>query len=121
MVTFTPKKTHDFERDVARAYTLQSKEYFEKGQAIKVDILFGMPIPKTVTKKRRNDMINGVERHTKKSDLDNLVKAVLDGLNGVAYEDDAQIVMIAARKFYSVNPHIEIRIRPDTNGGKNEK
>lgn len=112
MVTFTPKKTHDFERDVARAYTLQSKEYFEKGQAIKVAILFGLPIPKTATKKRREEMEKGTIDHIKRPDVDNLVKAVLDALNGVAYEDDAQIVLVAAAKRYSDKPFVNVRIVP---------
>lgn len=97
---------------------MKCKDYFERGTAIKVDMLFCLPIPQSVTKKRRLDMIGGVERHTKKPDTDNLIKAVLDALNGVAYEDDAQIVMIAARKCYSVHPHIEIRIQPDEAGGE---
>lgn len=33
---------------------------------------------------------------TLKSDLDNLIKSVLDGLNEVAYEDDHQVTSIVA-------------------------
>jgi Holliday junction resolvase RusA-like endonuclease len=38
------------------------------------------------------------DQHTQKPDLDNLVKFTLDCLNGEAWADDAQIVIIAARK-----------------------
>lgn len=40
-------------------------------------------------------------RCTVRPDLDNLVKLVLDALNGVAYADDSQIVRIHAFKKYS--------------------
>jgi len=33
-------------------------------------------------------------------DIDNLVKLVLDALNKIAWDDDAQVVDIAARKLY---------------------
>jgi Holliday junction resolvase RusA-like endonuclease len=36
--------------------------------------------------------------HDKTPDLDNLVKAVVDGLNGIAFHDDRQIVQLVARK-----------------------
>lgn len=35
-----------------------------------------------------------------KPDLDKLVRAVLDGLTGVAYDDDSQVVILQARKTY---------------------
>jgi Holliday junction resolvase RusA-like endonuclease len=34
-----------------------------------------------------------------KPDLDNIVKAIMDALNGYAFEDDKQVVSITARKF----------------------
>ncbi len=37
-------------------------------------------------------------------DLDNLVKAVLDGINKIAILDDRQIVQLAARKMYCAGP-----------------
>ena len=35
-----------------------------------------------------------------KPDLDKLIRAVLDGLTGVAYVDDAQVTLISASKSY---------------------
>lgn len=47
-------------------------------------------------------------------DLDNVAKSVLDGLNGVAYADDGQIVELRARKHKVKNrqdERVEIEIR----------
>lgn len=35
--------------------------------------------------------------------IDNILKIVLDGLNGVAYADDKQVIEVRCRKFYSVS------------------
>lgn len=46
-------------------------------------------------------------------DLDNLVKCVLDGLNGIAWDDDGQIAHIEACKYRStkvVGPRAVIRV-----------
>jgi len=45
-------------------------------------------------------------------DLDNLEKAVLDALNGVAYEDDRFVVAKNAQKKYIQRdePHVTVRI-----------
>lgn len=47
-------------------------------------------------------------------DLDNLVKLVKDALNGIAYDDDSQIVKVAAAKRWAADgeqPHTAIQIR----------
>jgi hypothetical protein len=52
--------------------------------------------------------------HSKKKDLDNLVKFVLDSLNALAYVDDGQICSLKAAKFYATggdNPRSEIVLR----------
>jgi len=47
----------------------------------------------------------------KKKDHDNLEKAITDALNGVAYEDDSQIVHWEGWKLYDKeNPRVEIEI-----------
>ena len=42
-------------------------------------------------------------------DVDNLVKTVMDSLNGICYIDDRQVIEIYARKFFG-KPHIEISL-----------
>jgi len=49
-----------------------------------------MPRPKSVPKGKRY--------HDSQPDLDNIVKAIQDALNGLAYEDDGQIAEIVASK-----------------------
>jgi crossover junction endodeoxyribonuclease RusA len=39
--------------------------------------------------------------HTKKPDTDKLARALLDGLTGVAFHDDAQVVWLTARKEFA--------------------
>ena len=50
--------------------------------------------------------------HTKKPDIDNMIKYVLDALQGQNgyFVDDSQIIRIYAEKIYSDNPHTEIMI-----------
>ena len=46
------------------------------------------------------------------TDLDNLVKFVLDALNAKAYEDDSQIAVIKSAKFYTEGePYTKVIIR----------
>ena len=48
--------------------------------------------------------------YTGKPDLDNVAKAILDGLNTVAFEDDSQIIALQISKFYDERPRAEIQI-----------
>merc|ERR1711918_314459 len=58
--------------------------------------------------------------HTRRLDIDNLIKMVLDSLNGYAYYDDKQVVAIRACKEYAdidgeESTHVYFRELGDTN------
>ena len=56
-------------------------------------------------------MIKGEILPTKKPDIDNIMKVVLDALNGVAYFDDKQVCKVNFIKMYSEEPRLKILIR----------
>lgn len=66
---------------------------------VAVDAYF--KIPKSYTKGKRLACEHNINRPDKKPDIDNVLKVVLDALNGVAYEDDKQVVEVRCRKWYS--------------------
>lgn len=49
--------------------------------------------------------------HTKKPDLDNLIKGIKDALKGIIYRDDSQIIHLIASKDYGSTPRVEISIK----------
>lgn len=52
-----------------------------------------------------------VFRPHKRGDLDNRIKAVLDSLNGIAWEDDEQVeTILATRHEDKNNPRVEIEV-----------
>ena len=51
-------------------------------------------------------------RHTKKPDLDKLVRLVKDALKGIGYSDDSEVFHVDAEKFYGPNPGVSIAIEP---------
>ena len=51
-------------------------------------------------------MLQGKILPTKKPDCDNIAKIICDALNGVAYDDDKQIVALKVTKIYSAEPRV---------------
>lgn len=108
-VTYTPKKTKNYEAVIKRSF---KEEYpnFEpcSGEvSLRIDAYF--QIPKSATILEKVAMKNGWKRPTKKPDIDNVIKSIADGLNGLAYLDDKQIVSIVAHKCYG-EPRVELEI-----------
>jgi Holliday junction resolvase RusA-like endonuclease len=62
--------------------------------------------------KKRAAMLSGEMAPTKLPDLDNVVKAVLDGCNKVAFRDDALVVSLIARKRYAEAAGVDVEISP---------
>ena len=111
-VAYTPEKTVNFENLVKICYKQQCGEKpFDKDVQLKAVIIAYFAIPKATSKKKRELMLQGFIRPTKRPDLDNVVKACLDALNGIAYYDDSQIVELSVAKEYSEEPRTEVYIR----------
>lgn len=78
--------------------------------AIHLTCRFFMPIPESVSKKKRVLYVGCAMPHVKKPDLDNLVKFVKDCANGVLWRDDSQVISLTASKAYHPEPGTEIII-----------
>ena len=98
---YTPNKTAKYEKQIAKAYTDSGGRYIPKGCYVSVTVHAFFPVPKSYSKKRREDCLERVLRPDKKPDMDNILKVVLDALNEVAYEDDKQVVELIGRKYYT--------------------
>ena len=110
--TYTPEKTINYENLVTLYYQQSTRGYmFPDDAMLDVRILAYYEIPKTVSKKKRQEMVEGKIRPTKKPDFDNIGKIICDSLNKLAYRDDAAIVDAQVRKFYSEKPRVEVIIR----------
>lgn len=103
---YTPSKTRMFEDFIALSYG--NRHYFGDSY-IRIRIKFKFKVPKSYTKKKHQEAIEGKIRPTK-ADIDNYIKAVLDGLNGKAFKDDRNIVGILAEKEFAEESCIEVTI-----------
>lgn len=98
---YTPTKTAKYEKQIAKAYTESGGKCIPADCYVSVNVSAFFPVPKSYSKKKREDCLERILRPDKKPDIDNILKVVLDALNEVAYEDDKQVVELIGRKYYT--------------------
>lgn len=109
--TYTPEKTRTYEtliKDAARQ-AMGASEPLET--PVSLYLYIRVPIPASATKKRLQAIADGSEKPTKKPDASNVLKSVEDGMNGVVYKDDSQIVNIHVTKVFSSEPGVDICVK----------
>lgn len=94
---YTPQKTRDYESLIKKCFYEQNGTKLNGPLELKMKAYFRKP------KTERSDLM------TKKPDVDNIIKTI-DALNGIAFDDDRQIVKATAEKLYG-DPRLEIEIR----------
>ena len=67
-------------------------------------------IPKSYSKKRKKACLEGIERPTKKPDIDNVYKGIADAMSGIIYQDDKQIVEDTQEQWYSLTPCVKVEV-----------
>lgn len=111
MASKTPENTVIYENLVKLCYQSAARNYhFPDDTPLRVEIRAYFSIAKRTARKWLPGMAAGLIRPTKKPDVDNITKAVLDALNKVAYKDDSAIVHFSIEKYYSDTPRVEVTI-----------
>ena len=94
-----------------------------QSQPVHLEIEFYLSIPKSTSKKNMKLMLEDRLLPTKKPDLDNAAKGVIDGMTGIVWHDDSQIASLYVRKFYDTQPFTKVkvyRIDPDQTTNRDE-
>lgn len=107
---YTPTKTKDYETLVAQYFLLKYPRYKPFEGRVQVDINAYFEVPKQAKKADKALMLQNKINPTKKPDIDNIVKVILDALNGTAFKDDIQITKLNVEKTYSETEKVFVRI-----------
>lgn len=109
---YTPEKTEKYEARVAlfAQQAMAGRPPMAGGLALSVVALFG--VSQSWAKKKQAAALAGLEAHTKKPDLDNVIKAIKDGMNGIVWGDDSQVcALIECRKGFSEVPRVIVEVK----------
>jgi len=107
--TYTPKKTADWEQEIAQAakQAMGSQDPLDTPIALSVRIYKTIPV--SWSKAKRQQAESGEQRPVGKPDLDNYIKAVMDAGNGILWVDDSQVCELHSSKAYG-SPRIEVTV-----------
>lgn len=105
---YTPKRTADAEKAVASYARQYIKAPLEGPVAMILEFCY--EVPKSFSKKDREAALSGILPKTGRPDIDNLGKLCMDSLNGIAFQDDSQIVRLELAKRYGEKNSIHVQI-----------
>jgi len=107
---YTPTKTSSFEDKVKWAFRSKYNIDMEPStEPFKALIIAEFEPPKSLSKKKKENLILDGD-YTKKPDVDNIAKIILDSLNGLAYKDDSQVINLEVIKRYSDENMVIVRL-----------
>lgn len=107
---YTPTNTKDYEMLIKQYFKIKYPKYVPLENRVSVKILAQFKIPKNTSKKSTENMLNGNISPTKKPDIDNIVKIILDALNTMAFKDDNQITKLEVEKIYGEQEKILVKV-----------
>lgn len=99
--TYTPEKTANYENWIKVCFMKAYPNFKPLEEALKLTFIATFIKPKS----------NKMKHPTIKPDCDNLIKC-MDALNGLAFLDDKQIVVVLAEKKWGNNEGVEIMLEP---------
>ena len=105
--TYTAPATKEYEDRVKFEYARQCRNRRFEGN-ISIDVVAYIEPPKSWSNKKREDAIG--KYCPTGSDTDNILKIIMDGMQGVAYENDKRVVSVTCQRFYAEQSRVVVSI-----------
>ena len=109
-MVYTPNKTKDYELLIRQSFKIKYPKVELIEGRVNIEIIAYMKIPKGTSKINREKMLNNEISPTKKPDIDNIAKSVLDAMNKFIIKDDNQVSKMSIEKIYSEEEKILVKI-----------
>lgn len=116
IANYAPAATVEYENLVRMAAHEAMRGGAPTSNAVSVMIDAYCSVPASWSLRKRGRALAGDVLPTGKPDLDNVEKAVLDGMNKIVFRDDAVACDVVKRKRYSETPRVEVWVR-EMDGG----
>ena len=107
---YTPTNTKNYEYFLRQWFIREYPNFKPLENRIKVSIIAYFDIPKSTSKKKEEEMLKDNISPTKKPDIDNIIKIVLDAMNKFAFKDDTQVTKLEVEKKYAETSKIYVKI-----------
>lgn len=109
-IVYTPTRTKDYETLIEQYFLLKYPRFKMLEGRLKVNIIAYIAIPKSTKKSDESEMLDNNISPTKKPDIDNIVKIILDSMNKFAFNDDTQITKLEVEKKYGLEEKVYVKI-----------
>lgn len=107
---YTPKATKQYESLIRDCYIKSGGKLLAEDKPIYLKIIACFAPPQSTPKKTQALMWLNKILPLKRPDGDNIIKAVADALNGVAYHDDSQVTDWVVKKRYVPEACLIVRV-----------
>lgn len=110
--TYDPPESKRYKELVKyHAMPYKPNELLNEALVVEINIFKTPPQSIIKVKKNRIELENESLRPLTKPDVDNYAKGIKDALTGIIWTDDSKVVELVVRKFYSLNPRAEVKVK----------
>ena len=103
---YTPDRTARYENLVKLAASQAMGDRAPAEGAVRLVVRAVFAIPASWSQRKRAAAVGALV--IKRPDLDNVIKAVKDGANGVVWRDDSQVAELVSSKVYGEAPRVDV-------------
>lgn len=107
---YTPGKTKDYELLVQQYFKMKYPRYEMLEGRLSINIIAYLKIPKSTSKAKVEEMLENKMSPTKKPDVDNIAKSILDAMNNFVFKDDNQVSKISVEKRFALEEKAVIEV-----------